>query len=41
MRTQAFVDWAFGHYRRIAPPDLVGAAPPQRALTQRRSLLAA
>ena len=30
MRTQAFVDWAFGHYLRIAPPEFVTAAPPPR-----------
>ena len=30
MRAQALVDWAFGHYLRIAPPDIVTAAPPPR-----------
>jgi menaquinone-9 beta-reductase len=30
MRAQAFVDWAFGHYLRIAPPEFVTAAPPPR-----------
>src|SRR3954451_25311903 len=27
MDHQAFIDWSFGHYFRIAPPDFVGAAP--------------
>ena len=25
-----FVDWAFGHYLRIAPPEFAGS-PPQRS----------
>jgi flavin-dependent dehydrogenase len=28
LRARAVVDWAFGHYLRIAPPDMVTAAPP-------------
>ena len=24
MGSQAFVDWAFGHYLKIAPPSFVG-----------------
>jgi flavin-dependent dehydrogenase len=30
MRARAVVDWAFGHYLRVAPPDFVTAAPPPR-----------
>jgi hypothetical protein len=26
MDHQSFVDWSFGHYLDIAPPDFVGAA---------------
>ena len=25
-----FVDWAFGHYLRIAPPEFAGPAPEKR-----------
>jgi menaquinone-9 beta-reductase len=28
MERKAFVDWSFGHYRRIAPPEFASAAPP-------------
>jgi menaquinone-9 beta-reductase len=28
MRTQAFVDWSFGHYLAIAPPRFATAGPP-------------
>jgi len=27
MSTQRFVDWSFGHYLKIAPPEFAGAAP--------------
>ena len=27
MRAAAVVDWAFGHYLRVAPPDFVAARP--------------
>ncbi len=30
MRARAIVDWAFGHYLRVAPPEFVTAAPPPR-----------
>jgi hypothetical protein len=30
LRAQAIVDWAFGHYLRIAPPEFVTAAPRPR-----------
>jgi hypothetical protein len=29
MQRKRFVDWAFGHYLQIAPPEFVGAAPPK------------
>jgi hypothetical protein len=25
-----FVDWAFGHYLRIAPPEFAGSPPKRR-----------
>jgi flavin-dependent dehydrogenase len=28
MQWRPFVDWSFGHYLRIAPPAIAGAAPP-------------
>jgi flavin-dependent dehydrogenase len=28
MQRKRFVDWAFGHYLQIAPPEFVAAAPP-------------
>jgi flavin-dependent dehydrogenase len=31
MGTQRFVDWSFGHYRRIAPPSYATPAPPRPA----------
>ncbi|MGZ5338663.1 MAG: NAD(P)/FAD-dependent oxidoreductase, partial [Thermoleophilaceae bacterium] len=33
MRTKAFVDWSFGHYLAIAPPEFATVAPraPRRA----------
>ncbi len=37
LRAGAIVDWAFGHYLRIAPPEFATAAPPPR----RRELSAA
>jgi flavin-dependent dehydrogenase len=30
MQSKRFVDWSFGHYLRIAPPEFVGEAPPPR-----------
>jgi menaquinone-9 beta-reductase len=27
MSTQRFVDWSFGHYLKIAPPEFAGTAP--------------
>jgi flavin-dependent dehydrogenase len=31
MQAKRFVDWSFGHYLRIAPPEFVRQAPPPRA----------
>ena len=28
MQAKAFLDWSFGHYLAIAPPEFAGAAPP-------------
>jgi hypothetical protein len=34
MDSQRFVDWSFGHYLRIAPPDFVaGPQPSYQPLT--------
>jgi flavin-dependent dehydrogenase len=33
MERRAFVDWSFGHYLRIAPPEFASPAPPAPALT--------
>src|SRR5919204_2108637 len=30
MQRKRFVDWSFGHYLEIAPPDFAGQAPPPR-----------
>ena len=30
LRAGAIVDWAFGHYLRIAPPEFATASPPRR-----------
>jgi hypothetical protein len=29
LRAGAIVDWAFGHYLRIAPPEFATASPPR------------
>jgi flavin-dependent dehydrogenase len=31
MQSRRFLDWSFGHYLAIAPPDFVAAGPPPRA----------
>ena len=32
LRTKAFVDWSFGHYMRVAPPEFAAAESPPAAL---------
>jgi flavin-dependent dehydrogenase len=39
MQSQRFVDWSFGHYLGIAPPEFAAAGPPPRAA--RRAAVAA
>ena len=34
MQAKRFVDWSFGHYLQIAPPEFVSAGPPPRAATR-------
>ena len=29
MDRQSFIDWSFGHYLEIAPPEFVDAGPPE------------
>ncbi len=31
MERKSLVDWAFGHYLRIAPPEFAGPAPRKHA----------
>jgi flavin-dependent dehydrogenase len=31
MQSRRFLDWSFGHYLAIAPPEFVTAGPPPRA----------
>ena len=37
MTRRPLVDWAFGHYLRIAPPEFAGEARPACAARARRS----
>ena len=30
MQAKRFVDWSFGHYLRIAPPEFARQGPPPR-----------
>jgi flavin-dependent dehydrogenase len=40
MQAKRFVDWSFGHYLRIAPPEFVREAPPpRRARARTRAVL--
>jgi flavin-dependent dehydrogenase len=41
MRSQAFVDWSFGHYLQIAPPSFATAGAPRPPLGRRRGREAA
>ena len=40
MQAKRFVDWSFGHYLGIAPPDFVAAGPPPRGSPAREQLAA-
>jgi digeranylgeranylglycerophospholipid reductase len=40
MQSRSFLDWAFGHYLEIAPPEFVAAGPPP-ALERRQAERAA
>jgi menaquinone-9 beta-reductase len=31
MQSRRFLDWSFGHYLAIAPPEFAAAGPPPRA----------
>jgi hypothetical protein len=31
MQAKRFVDWSFGHYLRIAPPEFARQGPPPKA----------
>jgi hypothetical protein len=35
MEWQRFVDWSFGHYLAIAPPEFAGEPPARRRVGQR------
>ena len=37
MRSRRFLDWAFGHYLEIAPPEFVAAAAPRQRWRAGRS----
>jgi flavin-dependent dehydrogenase len=41
MRARRFLDWSFGHYLAIAPPEFVAAGPPPRVPRQRLERVAA
>jgi flavin-dependent dehydrogenase len=41
MQSKRFVDWSFGHYLEIAPPEFVATGPPPRAMRRDPALLAA
>jgi digeranylgeranylglycerophospholipid reductase len=36
MKWKRFVDWSFGHYLEIAPPEFAGEAPPPRRRAEER-----
>jgi flavin-dependent dehydrogenase len=41
MQTKRFVDWSFGHYLGIAPPEFATAGPPPRTARRAAEPLAA
>ena len=41
MQARAFVDWTFGHYLAIAPPEFASADPAPRPLTRSPARVAA
>ena len=41
MQAKRFVDWSFGHYLEIAPPEFVAGGPPPRASRRVQESLAA
>jgi menaquinone-9 beta-reductase len=41
MQWRRFVDWSFGHYLRIAPPEFAAAGPTPRAARPPAEQLAA
>jgi hypothetical protein len=42
MQSRRFLDWSFGHYLAIAPPEFATAGPPPRArVTQKVGALVA